>query len=88
MKMRAIAVIAIVGLLGCVAAQDMIRQCLCNEVDTCKEMAKVAMPKCSESCKGKLSAVGDPEAIKQCVEGKHEKIMQMKECVLGKLGPL
>jgi len=83
--MRAFVVIFVVGVLGA-NAQEMIRQCLCTEVDVCKEQMKESAPQCMESCKTTLNAIGDPDAMKQCVNSKREKIMQVKECVMGKIG--
>uniref|UniRef100_A0A914UI01 Uncharacterized protein n=1 Tax=Plectus sambesii TaxID=2011161 RepID=A0A914UI01_9BILA len=84
--MRVIAAILLVGLFGCAVAQEMIRQCMCDEVEGCKERAKQVAPQCFEICKGKLSAIGNPDAIKQCVESKRDKIMEVKECVMGRIG--
>jgi hypothetical protein len=84
--MREFVVILFVGVLAGANAQQMIRQCLCTELEVCKEEMKQSAPQCIESCKSTLSAIGDPDAMKQCVDAKRDKIMQIKECVIGKIG--
>jgi len=63
------------------ADAQMVPQCICNKVSSCKQQLVSAARSCAENCKGSFSGLGNLNALKGCIQQHEGAIQGTVNCV-------
>ncbi|KAF8381105.1 hypothetical protein PRIPAC_70247 [Pristionchus pacificus] len=79
----------IIGLAALVAALNaqMVRQCLCSEVNTCANSAATSINQCADRCQAHFTALGaNYAAARQCIVAHQGQITAAANCARSSFG--
>jgi hypothetical protein len=63
-------------------SQEQIRQCLCTEMNQCKQVTITSLSNCIDECKVYFAPIGDPNLMKQCLLDQNVEVKKFRQCVM------